>query len=187
MTPARAAALALTVSFALGACAEGARPSPQASGPPSVSPSPSSLSPSPLPTVAPTTPAATALPTDLADGRHYALLQALDTTKRVLTVDVVQFLTGEEAEKAAREDGEEAFDYYVRNQNPKLRDLTFAARMTIVTNTITAEESGSSSKDVTITLAELASYVKNGRAKGALFWFDLKGGVVVRLHEQYTP
>lgn len=187
MMPPRAAALALAVTFALGACAEGTRPSPQASGTPTPSASPSSLSPSPLPTAVPTTPAASALPTDLADGKHYARITALDTKKLVLTVDVVQFLTGEEAEKAAQEDGEEAFDYYVRNQNPRLRDLTFAAGMRIVTNTITAEESGSSSKDVTITLAKLASYVKNGRAKQAVFWFDLEGGVVVRLQEQYLP
>ena len=186
MTMLRAAALTCALTFAITACAEGTRPSasPSESATPSGTPSLPSLSPSPIPTTAPTV---APLPTDLPDGQHYAFLERLDTAKRQITVDVAQFLTGEEAEQAAQEDGEEAFDYYVRNQNPRLRDLTFAARLTIVTNTLTADESGSSSKDVTITLAKLASFVKSGRAKNALFRFELKGGVVVRLHEQYLP
>ena len=183
MTPSRvlaAVALATTLAACQGGTDPGGDPEPSTTTP-VASPT---VSRSPLPTAPPT---AAALPTDLGDGRHYARLTAFDRAKRTLTVDVVQFLTGEEAERAAREDGEEAFDYYVRNQNPRLRTLTVAANFPVVTNTLTASESGSSSKDVVITHAKLAAFLAKGEAQQRVFWFDLKGGVVVRLQEQYLP
>ena len=102
-------------------------------------------------------------------------------------VDVVQFLTGEAAEKAAQEDGEEAFDYYVRNQNAKLRTLSFTATVKITVNTLTASESGSSSKDTVITLAKLQSFFAKGQAQKRLFYVTLTGGAVTAITEQYLP
>lgn len=188
MTPLRTAALAVSVTLALAGCAtEAGR---EAGG--SASPAPSSAptatrSAKPSPKKPRVLPSATALPTDLADGKHYAYLKALAPKLHVVNVDVAQFLTGEAAEQAAQEDGEEAFDYYIRNQNPKLRDLKIAENVHVVTNTLTASESGSSSKDVVITLAKLASFLQQGQAQQRLFWFRLKNGFVVEIHEQYLP
>ena len=173
---------ALALTLALTSCAvrggDGAAPSPSLG---SMSPVPTTTLPTPTPS------AVNVLPTDLADGRHHAYLVTIDRVRLRLTVDVAQFLTGEEAEKAAREDGKEAFDYYVRNQNPRLRTLTYSAGMKVVVNTLTASETGSSSKDKAITHDKLESFFTNGKAKGRLFWFELKGGRIVRLHEQYLP
>ena len=132
-------------------------------------------------------PKPTALATDLKDGRHYAYLKSMDTAKLTLTLDVVQFLTGEEAEKAAQEDGEEAYDYYVRNQNTRLRTLTVAPNAAVVVNTLTAEETGSSTKDTAITLGKLKEYFTSGEAQQRLFYVTLAGGRVVKINEQYLP
>ncbi len=185
---------ALAACLALTACGSDGTPAPTAQ---TGTPAPSATATKPKPTKDPKPPkpsvtpppsvAASALPTDLADGRHYAKLKTLDTGKHTTSVDIVQFLTGEAAEKAAQEDGQEAFDYYVRNQNDKLRTLTFAPNAKVVVNTLTASETGSSSKDTTITLAKLKSYFGNGQAQQRLFWFTLSKGVIVEFHEQYLP
>lgn len=125
--------------------------------------------------------------TDLEDGRHYAYLKSLDTASRALGVDVIQFLTGEAAEKAAAEDGEEAYDYYIRNQNKKVRTLSLAPNVRVVVNTLTASETGSSSKDTEITLAKLKSYFDKGEAQRRVFYVTLAGGRVTRINEQYLP
>ena len=183
MTPLRAVLPVLVL--ALAACSTDADPG-AAGESPSGTPSATATATPPVTTPTPK-PEATPLPTDLANGRHYAYLKAFDRTKLTLTVDVAQFLTGEAAEKAAREDGEEAFDYYIRNQNTKLRTLPVTATAKVVVNTLTASESGSSSKDVTITHAKLASFFTQGKAQQRLFWFTLKGGAVVEIREQYLP
>ncbi len=168
----RFAALLLCV-----ACSKPA--TPQAS--PSPSPTPSSRTSTFVSVV-------TAPPrTDLADGTTYAYLKSLDATRSTVTVDVVQFLTGAAAEKAARDDGKEAFDYYVRNQNTKLRTLGYAPSVKVVVNTLTASETGSSTKDTTITLARLQAFLAKGEAQKRLFYVVLKNGIVTTIHEQYLP
>jgi hypothetical protein len=181
-------ALVLPVCLALAACTS-SDPKTTASDSPSPSSTPgvTVTATPPATTTPPTpTPSATALTTDLRDGgRIYFRLTALDTGKHTVTIDVVQFLTGEAARQAAEEDGEEAYDYYVENANPRLRTLTLSATATVVVNTLTAEETGSSTKDTAITQAKLKGYVANGRAKHALFYLTLSKGVVVAIHEQY--
>jgi hypothetical protein len=174
--------------LALTACGSGGTPAAAPTTPATTSPAASSPTPlvTGLPTPAPR-PSATALPTDLADGKTYARLTTFDRTKHTVTVDVVQFLTGKAAEDAAEEDGEEAFDYYVRNQNPRLRTLTYRSGLPIVVNTLTAAKTGSSTKDTTITEAELAAYFTKGEAQQRLYFFTLTGGAVTALHEQYLP
>lgn len=188
MRPWIAAAIACA---ALTACGNDAKPSAEQSpttAPPTTAPASVPPTATVAPTVKPTVkPTQAVLKTDLKDGRHYAYLKGLDTTKLTLTVDVVQFLTGEEAEKAAAEDGEEAYDYYIRNQNPQLRTLTLASNVTVVVNTLTAEETGSSSKDTTITLAKLRSYFDKGEAQKRVFYVTLSGSRIVKINEQYLP
>lgn len=178
---------ALVLCAALAACANDGSPAaaPSSSAAPST-PIVTTIPPKPKPKPTPK-PSATALPTDLKDGRTYAYLKALDTAKATVTIDVVQFLTGEEAHKAQQEDGQEESDFYVRNQQTRLRTLTFSTKASIVTNTLTADKTGDSSKDTTITLAELKQYFAKGQAQQRLFYLTLKQGVVVAFHEQYLP
>jgi hypothetical protein len=142
---------------------------------------------------APATATATATPatTDLDDGRHYARLTAFDAEARTVTVDVVQFFSGDAAVRAAVEDGRQAEDVandtYIRNESTRPRTLPFRAGLAVTVNTLGAGKTGSAAEDTEVTHAELAGYLAAGDAQHRLFWFDLEGGVVVRLHEQYLP
>jgi hypothetical protein len=153
---------------------------PPTSSPPSVT-----TSTSPATTASPSGGAVT--PTDLPDGRHPARVLRVDASRRTVVVDVVQWFTGDAAVKAAAEDHapEPENGYYIRNQNPRLRTLTVAPGAVITVNVLSAEETGSSTKDLRITLAKLARYDKNLRY--ALFWLTLRQGSVTRLAEQYLP
>jgi hypothetical protein len=124
--------------------------------------------------------------TDLADGRHPALIRSVDAAQRLIVVDIVQWFTGDAARRAAAEDGapEPNDDYYVRNANPRLRTLAVAFEAPITVNVLGAEESGSATKDIPTTLDELAG---NPGLKDALFWLTLRDGQVQRIAEQYLP
>ena len=75
-------------------------------------------------------------------------------------------------------------DYYIRNQNKKLRNLTVVPGAPITVNVLGADETGSSTEDTSKTLAQLADIpgLKHG-----VFWLTLDGGVVVRIAEMYLP
>ena len=184
---------AVLACAALTACSSDAKPSVQETPSAQVTSDAATPPPPPVTTTPPAKPTVVAtkppvvLKTDLKDGRHYAYLKSLDTAKLTLTLDVVQFLTGEEAEKAAQEDGQEAYDYYIRNQNKKLRTLPVGPKVRVVVNTLTASETGSSSKDTEITLAKLKSYFDKGEAQKRVFYVTLTGGVVTKINEQYLP
>ncbi|WP_158221182.1 hypothetical protein [Kineosporia sp. R_H_3] len=123
----------------------------------------------------------------LADGRHAVVVTEVDAGARLVTVDVVQFLTGDAAAKAAKEDGGESpppNDYWIRNANPKLRTLVVLAGAPITVNTLAAEETGSSTQDVRKSLTQLAAY---GDVSGRLFQVTVRGGKVIALAEQYLP
>lgn len=162
-------------------------------------PTPSEI-PSPLPSATPTatatpeeTPVPSATPSDnpsetLSDGRHPAYLTALDAQTGRVTFDLVQFFTGTAATQAATEDGAAEVpppnDYWVRNRNSLLRTLTLSYNATITVNTLAAEETGNSRKDVTVTLAKLASYPS---LANRLFWVTVSDGAITMLTEQYLP
>jgi hypothetical protein len=114
---------------------QGGPSSTQAQQRPSVtvtSPSPSA---SPSPTASPTTaspsPEPTPDPNALADGVYPTYVRAVDIQGATVTVDVLQTFFGEDAHRAAIEDGvawkDVQFDpVYIRNENPLLRTLPVA-------------------------------------------------------------
>lgn len=152
------------------------------------------VTPTPTPTPEPTgsaEPTSSAEPSSgavaLTDGRYPAHLTAVNVAERTITFDVVQFLTGDAATKAAEEDGAEApppNDYYIRNTNPALRTMPVPADATITVNTLESETTGSSTKDVAITLERLASYQD---LAGYTFWLTVKDGVITVVAEQFVP
>jgi hypothetical protein len=131
---------------------------------------------------------------DLADGRHPALLHAADLPGRTLTVDVIQFLTGQEAIDAYQADhpddpGGPPNDYYILNVNPRLRTLPVAAEVEVELVMLHlgegAELKPSSWERLLDDLAtepsdqDLIAYNP--------FWLTLDSGVVTRIEEQYLP
>jgi hypothetical protein len=131
---------------------------------------------------------ATSEPVVLADGRHPVYLKTVDPDQQTITFDLIQFFTGEAATKAAAEDGEESpppNDYYIRNVNPRLRTLPVAADAPITVNVLAAQSTGSSTKDVSVTLAKLASYFPNSGTPP--FWITVKQSQVTKIAQQFLP
>ena len=90
---------------------------------PSKDPRTPSPTPDPSPTVEPTPD-----PYALADGVYPTLLRRVDVSGYTITVDVVQLFRGQDAVRAARQDGmswkdSRYLDIYIRNENPLLRTL----------------------------------------------------------------
>ena len=124
----------------------------------------------------------------LAGGRHPVYLKTVDPERRTITFDLVQFFTDDAAATAAAEDGQESpppNDYYIRNVNSRLRTLPVAADAPITANTLTAQSSGSATKNVPLTLDELAGYFPASDADP--FWITVDGGQVTRIAQQYLP
>jgi hypothetical protein len=133
-----------------------------------------------------TTAAASGQPTETAqldNGRHPVLLEQVDVAGRTVTVDLVQWFTGEAAAKAAAEDGQESpppNDYYLRNVNPRLRTLPLATDARL---TLTGQTTGQGGSDPV--QVDLATIQASGRDH--LFWATVQGGRILRLEEQYLP
>jgi hypothetical protein len=124
----------------------------------------------------------------LADGRHPVYLKTVDPDRPTITFDLIQFFTGEAATKAAAEDGEESpppNDYYIRNVNSRLRTLPVRSDAPITVNVLAAQSTGSSTKDVSVTVDELASYFPNSGT--APFWITVEQGQVARIAQQFLP
>jgi hypothetical protein len=172
-----AAMLTLLVALALGGCGGSEQPGGAGGA--------AATTAAPAPTVsAPTT----SEPVVLADGRHPVYLKSVDPDRRTITFDLIQFFTGDAATKAAAEDGKESpppNDVYIRNVNSRLRTLPVAADAPITANTLTAQSSGSATKNVSLTLDELAGYFPNSGADP--FWITVDQGQVTKMAQQYLP
>ncbi|TVR19495.1 MAG: hypothetical protein EA387_13420 [Nitriliruptor sp.] len=130
--------------------------------------------------------------TDLADGRHAVLLHAADLPGRTLTVDVIQFLTGEEARIAHAEDHPEdphgpPNGYHIRNVNPRLRTLPVATDTEVILIQLDADPAEVASSWEAL-LDDLASQPgDHDLVSYNPFWLTLEGGVVTRIEEQFVP
>jgi hypothetical protein len=172
-----AALLLLLMTAVVGACGGSEEPG-GAGGAPATSAAPASTAAGP----------ATSEPVVLADGRHPVYLKTVDPDRQTITFDLIQFFTGEAANQAAAEDGEESpppNDYYIRNVNPRLRTLPVAADAPITVNVLAAQSTGSSTKDVSVTLAKLASYFPNSGTSP--FWITVAQGQVTKIAQQFLP
>lgn len=127
--------------------------------------------------------------TDLADGKWYAKIKGAQSSPPQVTVDVMQFLTGKAAQRAAEKDGNEVFDdYYIVNDSTSLRTLPVGSSATVKV----LLNNGGSTKHETITFTEFVNrYNSSGKNQTSLhlngFWFWLADGAVVRLEEQFVP
>jgi len=127
-------------------------------------------------------------PVVLADGRHPVFVTRVNASTRTLTFDLIQFLTGDDAIRAAAEDHQESpppNDYYIRNVNPRLRTLPVRPGAPVTVNTLAWNETGSSTTTVPVSLAKLADLLP--QAWSPPFWVTVRNGQVVRIAEQFVP
>jgi hypothetical protein len=112
----------------------------------------------------------------------------VDAANRRITIDVVQFFTGEAANRAAEEDGSEEVpppnDYWIRNTNPRLHTLSVTPGARITVNTLAALETDHATKGVPRTLTQLGTLIKSCCG---LFWITVHDGRVTRIAEQFLP
>jgi hypothetical protein len=165
------------------ATASPSRPRDSLSAPVTDSPSPS---PTPEPTTGPT-----GSPV-LDDGRHFVFVKELpgDPPNR-MTFDLAEFLTGDAAAEAAAEHGDESpppNDYYIVNDNPRLRTLPVApdAELRIL------DLADCCSSFVIGDLGLLADALVHSDPTGTYrpsspFWITVEGGAIVTIEEQYLP
>jgi hypothetical protein len=175
-------AVALLMAATLAACGGDDQPSGEGG---------TATTAAPAPTAAATTTTggpASGEPDTLADGRHPVYIKTVDPNRPAITFDLIQFFTGEAATRAAAEDNQESpppNDYYIRNVNPRLRTLPVRAGAPITVNVLAAQSTGSSTKDVSVTLAKLASWFPNQGT--APFWITVELGEVTRIAQQFVP
>ena len=122
----------------------------------------------------------------LADGRYFAFLKSVDVAGRKASVDIAQFLTGEAANKAATEDGEESpppNDYYIRNASKAVRVVGVASSATLCVG----KTAGDVDNDVTDLPGVQAAIESYGYDTGILIWIEVHGGAIVRIDRQFVP
>ena len=120
--------------------------------------------------------------TTLADGRYDGYVRKVDPDRDLIVVDLVQVFTGDDAVRAALEDGmdrsaAEVRDTYVRNQNDRLRTLEMAGGVRL--NLIGSCESTGQEALFTKLIKDATS------GQGHLFYYTLhvQGGMVQRIDE----
>lgn len=114
--------------------------------------------------------------------------------KTYLDIDYIQWLSGDEAEKAMREDGKceskgECIvlnDYYIRNQNPMIRTYEILPNTEIRMQTFNSETEGMQ-PGRHITLDQLKSALKGDRYEFVPFLLDVKNQQALKITEQYIP
>ncbi|WP_436536137.1 hypothetical protein [Actinoplanes sp. HUAS TT8] len=132
--------------------------------PPSPSPSPHESSPAP-------------------SGTQYGYITAVDTARRTVTYDKIDWFTGAAAAKAcaadgvAPGDGARCHDYYIRNHNRLLRTVSLSP-----TAKLTLQSPNDILVQLEISLAELAAEHDN-----RLFILTFTSGAVSRVAEQFLP
>jgi hypothetical protein len=129
----------------------------------------------------------------LEDGRHPVYLTDIDTAAQTVEFDLIQFLTGDEATAAYIEDhpddpGGPPNDYYIVNDNPRLRRLSVAENVQV---TVLDWEGGF--KPQVIAFADLPAQLAadlvpdDDRIWPSPFWLTVNDDTVTAIEEQYIP
>jgi hypothetical protein len=132
----------------------------------------------------------------LPDGRHPVYLTGLDVAGRTVTFDLIQFLTGEEAKKAwvamhPDEPDGPPNDYFIVNQNPRLRTMGIADPVAVVVVDMSGGGVGGKTISLTALPAHLAEFapVEAGdkRLSYNPYWLTVEHNKVTRIEEQFLP
>jgi len=131
----------------------------------------------------------------MADGRYAARItavdsrhRAVDSRRRLVTVDVVQLFLGKAAATAAAQDHAERVpppnDVWIRNQSHLLRTLSVTNTAPINVNDLGAIITHSSVTNLHVTLARLGQFPN---LDDGIFWLTVRPGIVTQIAEQYLP
>jgi hypothetical protein len=139
---------------------------------------------------------AAATPTlQLKDGRHFGYIESIDleTSPATLQFDLAYRLVGEEANQAAAERGYETpveNDYFIVNDNPKLRTLPLSPDAEI----LLVDWNWCCDALVTVDPERFQAFFGrpkysslHPRGEFSQYWVTVVGGTVVKIEEQYRP
>ena len=186
------ASLAILTAVTLAACQKGtetADPQPGAAQPtPAAAPS---TAPASKPATAQPATQPAARPTTATRRSDFGFIRSWYAKPGAfyLRFDRAVLLTGTAADAASAAHGGESpvpNDYYIQNDNPRLRDLAIANQITVVGS----QQLTGSPGPKPISLKALLTFVDNGGPQVAATPFHLTyndNGLVTRIEEQYVP
>jgi hypothetical protein len=152
-------------------------------------PTPTATSPSPT-----DGPSATPAPA-LEDGRHFGYIRSAQLTAepQVIVFDLAELLTGDEANQAAAERGQETpvpNDYFIVNDNTRLRELPVAPglRILLLDWTNCCDTMFRADPQLFQESFDQKKYPPgNYKGKFSPYWLTVKGGAVTKIEEPYFP
>lgn len=133
-----------------------------------------------------------------AAGEQFGYIRSVSTAGPAATLafDKAEFLTGDEAQRAAVEDGAlppgepVPNDYYIRNPDKSTRTLLIATDAEITARRCRLCRNGQPGNVDDF----LGSFMKKGQTYGdpyrgaeSLYWLTIEDGAVVAIDEQYVP
>ena len=142
--------------------------------------------------------ATTTTTTEQAAAERFGYIRSVSTAGPAATLafDEAEFLTGDEAQRAAVEDGAlppgepVPNDYYIRNPDKSTRTLLVATDAEITARRCPLCRNGQSGNVDDF----LGSFMKKGqtyadpyRGAESLYWLTIEDGTVVKIDEQYVP
>lgn len=138
---------------------------------------------------------ATAVSTE-PDGRYPGIIKSIDAAGSgwQIVIDYVQVLGGAEANAAAAAHGDETpvpNDYYVVNDNPKLRTIPVANTCAVLMHDTPAANpsDGYIMGDVTITFDDFRvnRWGAQNYYRDAIYYIDIAGGVITNIEHFWVP
>jgi hypothetical protein len=178
---------ALLIVLGLVACNDASTPQASGSGTTGTSATETTSSPSPSDTSS-----ATPEPASLEDGRHFVFADKVAEKGGgpQLRFDLAYFLTGDEATKAAKEHGDEyppPNDYYIVNDNPKLRWLPVSGSVKVkyIPNEQCCDLMPGNFDAWTEAVNETNQTDYAGKL--APWWITVSGGQIMKIEQQYLP
>lgn len=128
-----------------------------------------------------------------SEGRQFCFVRGgvWEGAMPVLTLDYAQMLSGDEAAAAAAEHGDESpppNDYYIVNDNTRLRELPADSRITV---TVTSMDEGVDPGGYDMAFGQwfdvLVGMSASDFVKDRPYWITIEGGKIVAIEEQYLP
>jgi pyruvate/2-oxoglutarate dehydrogenase complex dihydrolipoamide acyltransferase (E2) component len=145
----------------------------------------------------PEEPAPTSSPSTADDGRFPGIIKSIDSASGggyQIVIDYVQVLGGAEANAAAAAHGDETpvpNDYYVVNDNPKLRTFPVSATCAVLMHDSPAADpmDGYIMGDVTITFDDFRvnRWGAQSYYRGAIYYITIVGGTITNIEHFWVP
>jgi hypothetical protein len=142
---------------------------------------------------APTEPASPTPNAQLEDGRHFGYIKRVDFQTSTVVFDLAYLLKGEKANEAAAAHGYETpvdNDYFIVNDNPRLRTLTMSPHVQILL--LNWNRCCNTFFQANRRRFEASFKIKHftgGNYQGTYgsYWLTVENGAVVKIQNQYQP